>query len=241
MTDETDSFTWTRKDMQRADRVINAVEHQILGFPSVRRQIASPQTTGVQVMVVTEVQQDAAFGLRENMFVDAAYQQPAATGSASAFKAKPWQEDARTLTDLDGDEVYVDCSTIPSVLFTGQMFLMSSSGIVRPGTVTINGETFDVTGVYIAGGLGNRWNGKFDGRSRMVDVKFFQQLGNPTATRANTCRVSAYNATGTTLVDGQIVVLDYMATNPPSSTGAAYNRWQITDYSCAIPTGELFA
>ena len=234
-------------DVQRADRAINHFEHHVLGFPSQRRSPVTPQGARTTAMVVAEKQQSTSLGIGENTFIDRDYRMPS---GVSAFKAKQWKDGATSLNDfIDDDDVYVDPSMLSCVLFTGQLFLLSNDNPVKSGTVTVNGIDFDVKGHIVSGGLGNRWLGQYYNvtgpMSGTVDVNFFQQVDNPTASasRKSTCRVRAINATGTVLVDQQGVTLDYMATNPGSygNTTATYNRWQISDYVCPGPPTQRIA
>lgn len=187
-------------------------------------------------MIVTERNQVAP-DIGENVFIDQLYQQPASAGSAFAFKAKPYKSGATTLSALDGDEVYIDASLIGTVIFTGQLILVSFDAPVKPQTFTYNGKSFDVQGQVISNGFGNEWVGTvvLVRSTTTVDINFVRTVTNSAATRPTTCRIPGTNDTDTGLVTGQQVVCDYMGCDPNGGPNVNYGRWRISEYKCMVP------
>ena len=184
--------------------------------------------------IVTEVQSDPKFGIGENVSIDNQYGTNLQNGNKNrklqgTFEAKPYKEGVSYTESLDGKPIQVLSRMIPTVLFTGQMFLFSKSAELPPG---------DGKGDVVSSLTGNRFYGNYvkdqNGDTNIVDVAFQTKLKAKSANRDSQCRVQCANGTDGQLVAGQGVIADYMATGISLNLtrGQQYNRWRISEYEC---------
>ena len=135
-------------------------------------------------------------------------------------------------------DVNVSARLINGVVFTGQLI-----------TVGIVGQNFtedlssQVIGDVLNGSTGTVFYGKVatdvttsDSSFCYVDVYYRQWFSTMAKLRPTTCRVLAYNDTGISLVNGQVVRLEHLAEHSPAmpfATSKNIGRWIVTDYRCA--------
>lgn len=242
MPDDTQPVSFTMRDAERMGRCVVAYEHSVM--PSLpKRTINIPPQWNIIPMIVVETQKfNQDIGIGQNVDIDSTY-----TGFGQdkaenyTFDAKPYDLGAVTIADLTGDVVKVACRMIPSVMFTGQLFLFASVGqYFDNGKIHADGDVVSVSG-------GPTWIGYVTTEIQTaitspvyglvyVDVQYNQKLPNQRSSgndafgvsRNFSCRVLATNNTGIQLTNGQQVTMEYTSGGP----NAVYPRWLITDYKC---------
>ena len=195
---------------------------------------------GISPFIVTEKQSNKAYGIGQNTYITshfAAGQDASNNINQRSFRAKPYEVKTNTvkaLEDLEGDEVFVFATMIPTVIFTGQLIFVASvkEPFERSGTAAGDEPVGDV----ISGARGSRYTGTVTTQLRTglqanecyVDVNFLPLFENETAelSRQQTCRVRATNATGTELANGQRVILDCLP------FAGATVMWRVAEYEC---------
>ena len=213
-------------------------------------------------MIVTQARSsstvDRPFGAGENAFVNSdwvSYSSGLSSPVSTCFTARPYADSGVPIiangTDMAAryyGSIGTTLATVPDVNVSARLI----NGVVFTGqliTVGIVGQNFtedlssQVIGDVLNGSTGTVFYGKVatdvttsDSSFCYVDVYYRQWFSTMAKLRPTTCRVLAYNDTGISLVNGQVVRLEHLAEHSPAmpfATSKNIGRWIVTDYRCA--------